>query len=111
MTGDDLTVTLYDKTSESRLWRRVMIQAIKDASRGSPELMLDVAEWVRDGEDFDSVCHYSRIDPDFMAQALIDIMAMPSAARRVEGKALIRAILLRDADAQDDDSLPNNLIQ
>src|SRR5882724_7755379 len=87
-----ITGYLYDKTDESRLWRRCIIQAIRDAAKGNSRQKLEIVKWI-EGPDFDSVCHYAAIDADFLQTQLTDILAMPPIPARLRYNELKLAIL------------------
>lgn len=91
---------LYDKTTESRLWRRVVMQAIKDSAKGKAEVKLEVREWL-DTKDFEDVCHYAAVDADFMYDELMSILESPGAVARIRAISLREAILLKDGDEEE----------
>lgn len=89
MTGKSLQSTSYDiptetdldLSSESRLWRAVLNQAISDIALGRDEDRLEVIAWV-DGNDFDAVCLLAEIDSVPLKEELLSLAMLPARATR-----------------------------
>ncbi len=91
-----------DLTSESRLWRKCLIRAIYDAAYGKPRRRVEILKWMQH-EDFDVVCDYATVDPDYIHQRLCEMLCAPRAVRIVLSRQLKAAIYAKDNDKIDDD--------
>ena len=94
------TATLYDKTNESRLWRRVLIQAITDAGGIRAERRQEVFDWL-DTQDFDDVCFFAGVQADYISQEIFNILASPGVPARMRASMLRTAIRSCDGEVEE----------
>ena len=74
-------------SSEFRLWRSVISQAISDVYLDNPKHKLEVLEWVGT-EDFETVCDLADLNPEFVAKAIRKIAEEKPAIARFNGREI-----------------------
>jgi len=85
------TETHHELTSESRLWKHVICQAISDAYLGSPKEKLAVAEWIM-SDDFSNVCDLATLNSDRLSKMIKEILTSKSVVARYLGERLRKVI-------------------
>lgn len=83
----DWTRTAPELSSECRLWRAVISQAISDAYLDDLKNKRNVQEWVGT-EDFTAVCDLASMNPEYMKKIFNQILKMKPAIARFEGRRL-----------------------
>ena len=83
----ELTKTHQELSSECRLWRQVISQAISDAYLDDAREKDAVAYWITTA-DFVSVCDLADIEWRAMQENLNHILCASSAVARYEGRKL-----------------------
>ena len=74
-------------SSEFRLWRSVISQAISDVYLDNPKHKLEVMEWL-DTDDFETVCDLADLNPDFVKKAIRNIAESKPAIARFTGRKI-----------------------
>lgn len=74
-------------SSECRLWRQVISQAISDAYLEDMKPKLEVIQWI-DTEDFETVCDCAAVNAERMRQHFVDILESKPAIARYKGRKL-----------------------
>ena len=96
--------SLYDATSESRLFRHVLLRAFNDCIYGTPQAKLEIIDWIDDldgADDFGTVCHYAATNKGFMASLLWELLSAPKAAALVRASEARRVIMMKDGERLD----------
>lgn len=86
------TEQIQDHSSALKLWRAVLIQAVRDASSPYSYDRVPVARWMM-ADDFDTVCGMAQLKTPVMSKILGHIIAEPDKIRaQVLGKILVQKI-------------------
>ena len=85
----------HELTSESRLWKHVMCQAISDSYLGTHHEKTEVARWIK-SEDFDYVCDHSNLNSEHLFKMIKEILTSKPVISRYLGERLKRVIQNRD---------------
>jgi len=85
------TETHHELTSECRLWKHVMCQAISDSYLGTYHEKLDVGRWIK-SEDFDYVCDHSNLNSEHLFKMIKEILTSKPVIARYLGERLKRVI-------------------
>ena len=80
-----LTETDPEQSSECRLWRQVLSQAISDAYLNDTKKRQSVVEWVA-SSDFKTVCDLAFVEVTEMRKFFKKILSLHSEEARDEGK-------------------------
>lgn len=72
-------------SSEFRLWRAVVSQAISDVYLDNPRHKLEVLEWL-ETDDFEVVCDLADLNADFVAKSIRNIAESKPAIARFYGR-------------------------
>ena len=81
----------HELTSESRLWKHVMCQAISDSYLGSPKEKLSVGKWLK-SDDFSMVCDLGSLNAEEMSKLVKEILTSKPIVARYLGERLRRVI-------------------
>ena len=82
-----LTETDPEQSSECRLWRQVLSQAISDAYLSDQKQRQSVTEWIA-SKDFRTVCDFAFVDFFQMKKIFYTILDMKGNEAREEGKEI-----------------------
>ena len=81
----------HELTSESRLWKHVMCQAISDSYLGSSREKVSVGKWLK-SEDFSMVCDLGSLNAEEMSKLIQEILMSKPVVARYLGERLRRVI-------------------
>ena len=81
----------HELTSESRLWKHVICQAISDSYLGNKRQKLAVGQWIV-SEDFIMVCDLSSLNSDRMEKLIKEILTSKPVVARYLGEKLRKVI-------------------
>ena len=82
-----LTETAPEQSSECRLWRQVLSQAISDAYLNDRKQRQSVAEWIA-SNDFRTVCDFAFVDFFEMRKIFDNILSRRGEEAREEGREI-----------------------
>jgi hypothetical protein len=82
-----LTETAPELSSECRLWRQVISQAISDAYLDDVKQKEIVSDWI-DTPDFDTVCDLASVSSGQMRKNFKEILLMKPAIAKMKGRLL-----------------------
>ncbi len=85
------TETHHELTSESRLWKHVICQAISDSYLGNKRQKLAVGQWIV-SDDFIMVCDLSSLNSDRMEKLIKEILTSKPVVARYLGEKLRKVI-------------------
>ena len=89
-----LTETAPEQSSECRLWRQVISQAISDAYLEDKKQKNIVSEWVQT-QDFVTVCDFASVEFEQMKRNFEEILSMKPALAKMKGR-LIKHLLEKE---------------
>lgn len=89
-----LTETAPELSSECRLWRQVISQAISDAYLDDIKQKEVVSEWINT-QDFDTVCDLASVGANQMRKNFEEVLLMRPAIAKMKGR-LIKHLLEKE---------------
>lgn len=78
--------------SESRLWRNVLGQCVRDIYDGDQTTRQEVFFWIA-SKDFETVCDYAEVHSDDIREELMALSALPNALAKKFGRMLREKII------------------
>ena len=88
------TETHHELTSESRLWKHVICQAISDSYLGTAKEKISVGEWILT-EDFVAVCDLATLNSENLSNKIKEILTSKPLIARYLGERLKKVIQAR----------------